>query len=308
MKHGAFVAVAAFAVASLVISDFADARIGGGRSLGTQRPSITPKATTPSASAPSGAASQPVMPAQPGATLPAKPIAPAAPAPSGASRWLGPIAGLAAGLGLAALFSHFGMSEGLGSFLLLALLGVGAIVVVRMLLARRAATEPPLAYAGRTGTAGPAPFEMPPAPAWGGANRIEPTLDSSASPARASFPPGFDADGFAKHARAQFIRLQAAYDAGDRNALADVMTSDMVAEVARDLDSGATRLPTKVVTLAAEVFDVETAGERHWASVRFTGTLSEGGAAPVAFDEVWNLTKPADGSSGWLLAGIQQPA
>ena len=29
-------------------------------------------------------------------------------------------------------------------------------------------------------------------------------------------------------------------------------------------------------------------------------------AEPVQFTEVWNLVKPADGSSGWLLAGIQQ--
>ena len=24
------------------------------------------------------------------------------------------------------------------------------------------------------------------------------------------------------------------------------------------------------------------------------------------FDEVWNLVKPVDGSTGWLVAGIQQ--
>ena len=29
---------------------------------------------------------------------------------------------------------------------------------------------------------------------------------------------------------------------------------------------------------------------------------------PKAFDEMWNLVKPVDGSSGWLLAGIQQYA
>jgi predicted lipid-binding transport protein (Tim44 family) len=45
----------------------------------------------------------------------------------------------------------------------------------------------------------------------------------------------------------------------------------------------------------------------HWASVRFSGTVREAaGGAPEAFTEVWNLVKPRDGSSGWLLAGIQQ--
>ncbi len=301
MRHGAVVAIAAVVLAGWVVSEAADARVGSGRSLGVQRPSVSPRAATPPASTPSGAASQPVMPAQPGATLPAKPMAPQA-APSGASRWLGPIAGLAAGIGLAALLAHFGLPEGFGTFLLLGLLAVGVIFVVRMLFARR--TQPAYA-AGRPATA-PA-FEMPPAPQWGGANRVEPTLNAAAS-ARPAFPPGFDAVGFAKHAKEQFIRLQAAYDAGDRKALTDVMTPEMIDEILRELDNGTQRRPTRVETLDAEVFEVEAQGDRHWASVRFTGTLREGDGAPVAFDEVWNLTKPADGSSGWLLAGIQQLA
>ncbi len=42
-------------------------------------------------------------------------------------------------------------------------------------------------------------------------------------------------------------------------------------------------------------------------SVRFTGLLREDGTVlPKDFDEVWNLVKPVDDSSGWLLAGIQQ--
>jgi predicted lipid-binding transport protein (Tim44 family) len=43
--------------------------------------------------------------------------------------------------------------------------------------------------------------------------------------------------------------------------------------------------------------------------VRYTGVVREDGEAnPKPIDEVWNLTKPVDGSSGWLLAGIQQTA
>ena len=77
----------------------------------------------------------------------------------------------------------------------------------------------------------------------------------------------------------------------------------------RDLDSGAARTATEVVTLAAEVLEVTTEDDRYWASVRFSGTLREGaGAVPTAFDEVWNLSKPIDGKTGWLLAGIQQLA
>ena len=309
-KRTGILAIAVFALATIAMIDAADARVGGGRSIGAQRPSVTPKASAP-ATTPSAAASQPVMPAQPGATLPAKPLAPAAPAPSGVSRWLGPIAGIAAGLGLAALLSHFGLPEGMGSFLLIALLVIGGFVVVRMLLARRAQSQRPLAYAGTPSPlAASAPFEMPPAPQWGGAARVEPILGSAVqAPDRKPLPPGFDAEGFVKHAKQQFVRLQAAHDTGDRAALRDVLTPEMYAEVASDLDRGAPRPVTEVVTLQGEVLEVETEGDSHWASVRFTGTLREdGAAAPATFDEVWNLSKPADGSSGWLLAGIQQMA
>ena len=311
-KRTGIVALVLFAVATMVVNDAADARVGGGRSLGAQRPSVAPRAAAPTT--PPAANSQPVMPATPGATLPAKPVTPAtaAPAPSGVSRWLGPIAGIAAGLGLAALLSHFGMPEGMGSFLLIALLVIGGVFVVRMLLARRAQPQRPLAYAGPPAGLQPsAPFEMPPAPQWGGANRVEPAIGSSGpAPAdRKPLPQGFDAEGFVKHAKQQFIRLQAAHDTGDRSVLQDVLTPQMYKEIASDLEGGTPRAVTEVVSLQAEVLEVETEGDSHWASVRFTGTLRENGApAPSTFDEVWNLSKPADGSSGWLLAGIQQMA
>lgn len=320
MKIQSTLAIVALAFAAMIAHDVADAasRIGGGRSMGAQRPSVTPRAQAPQATpapqatTPSGAASNPVMPATPGATLPAKPAtaAAAAPAASGASRWLGPIAGIAAGLGLAALLSHFGLPEGLGTFLLLALLVIGVVFAARMLFARRQQREP-LAYAG-SGRPGTTPtFDKAAVPEWGGAQRIEPVLGGGAvapTPgAGKSFPPGFDAVGFARHAKQQFVALQAAHDAGDRNALKDVLTPEMFAEVVRDLQAGP-RPSTEVVNLDAEVLEVVTEGNAHWASVRFTGNLREAGGEAQAFDEVWNLSKPLDGKTGWMLAGIQQYA
>ena len=50
-----------------------------------------------------------------------------------------------------------------------------------------------------------------------------------------------------------------------------------------------------------------TEGSRHVVSTRFYGMLrEEDDAAPTAFDEVWHLVKPVDGSRGWMVAGIQQ--
>jgi predicted lipid-binding transport protein (Tim44 family) len=295
MTHTFVLTVVAVVLTTLAAIGDADAkRLGGGRSLGAQRQSVAPPASS------SGPAANPVMPTQPGAAG----AAPATPAPSGASRWLGPIAGIAAGLGLAALLSHFGLPEGLGSFLLLGLLAVGIVLVFRMLAARRASSAA-VPYARAPSGYAPVAAEAP--------ARVEPMLlpaqpvAPSANFAKA-LPAGFDAAGFLREAKLQFRRLQSAWDAGDRKAIVDVMTPAMAAEILRDLEERAAHQPTEIVALDAEMLEVSTDAAEHWASVRFTGTVREDGGAPTPLDEIWNLSKPLDGSTGWLLAGIRQTA
>ena len=156
MKRTWILATAAVAALTFSTIEIADAeRMSGGRSFGAQRQSVAPPAATPPAAATvPGAAANPVMPAQPGAAM-AKQAAPAAAAgaaKSGMSRWMGPLAGLAAGLGIAALLSHFGLSEAFAGFLMLALIVLAVIVALRFLLARRAPpTKQPLQYAGPSG-------------------------------------------------------------------------------------------------------------------------------------------------------------
>ena len=180
--------------------------------------------------------------------------------------------------------------------------------LLRALFSRRSPAREPLAYAGAPRADAPSAFDKTSTPEWGGGQRIEPVLGSAGiTPSAAKFPPGFDAAGFARHAKQQFTALQAAHDAGDRSALKDVLTPEMYSEIVRDLEAGP-RPATEVVNLDAEVLEVVTEGDRHWASVRFTGKLREGGGVPAPFDEVWNLSKPIDGKSGWMLAGIQQYA
>lgn len=305
-----FLAVlAVVAATTMTVTDVADAkRLGGGRSLGAQR-QMTPPPAAPTPT-PKAAPTTPPQAATPAAPA-AAPAAAAAPARSGMSRWLGPIAGIAAGLGLAALLSHLGLSEGFASLLLIALVVIAGVFLVRMLLARRTpARTPPLAYAGNapgrveprvepTMSPAPARFE----PVLGGA----PATGAAVAPAVGNFPAGFDPLPFAEQAKKQFLRMQAAYDAADRKALADVMTPAMFAEVTNELANRGAHLPTEVRDLAAQVLEVTTEGGQHWMSVRFTGLLREDGTVlPKEFDEVWNLSKPVDDSSGWLLAGIQQ--
>ena len=192
---------------ALLSADVADAkRLGAGRSLGMKRQNVAPSQPAPSAAPRPGAASDPVMPAQPAAAA-ARAASPAAPAPSGMSRWLGPIAGIAAGLGLAALMSHLGLSESFGSLLLVGLLVIGAIMLVRRFFMPRSIAEP--AAAGHAPLTG-----LTPAPL---VSRVEPTLNSAAPPQVRSLPPGFDAEPFLQQAKLQFRRLQAAYDNAEIN-------------------------------------------------------------------------------------------
>ena len=120
MKRFLILALGAIAALAAVATDSAEAaRMGGGRSLGAQRQSIAPPSSTTNVA--------PASPVAPSQALPSK----VAPAASGASRWMGPLAGLAAGIGLAALLSHFGLSEGFADILMLALLVFGGIFLIR---------------------------------------------------------------------------------------------------------------------------------------------------------------------------------
>ena len=317
MKRTSILFLAAFAVLTLTLSDLADAaRMGGGRSFGAQRQSVTPSKPAPPAGAPAGnanAAGQPATPASAAAAPAGAAPAPAA-APSGASRWLGPIAGIAAGLGIAALLSHFGLSEGLGSLLLIGLVIFAGVFLVRMFMSRRE-TAKPLQYAGAVGRDGARPgYENQSRPVWSDTPKIEPRAAPVADApglgvTRKPLPDGFDAEAFVSEAKRQFIRLQGSYDTADRAALSAVMTSEMYTEIARELDERGPHQATEIVKLDAEVLDVSTEGDKHWASVRFTGLVREDGEPlPKSIDEVWNLAKPVRGTSGWLLAGIRQLA
>jgi predicted lipid-binding transport protein (Tim44 family) len=266
-----------------IIADAEAARVGGGRSSGMQR-SITPKSPT--------APAQNAVPAKPAQAQPA-----AAPQPSGMSRWLGPLAGLAAGIGLAALFSHLGMGEGFASIVMMLLIGVAVFFVIRLLFRRKAPQSQSLQYAG--GGNAPAPMQFEAQPVGGG----------SATPAAAAnIPAGFDVDGFLRQAKLNFVRLQAANDSKNIEDVRNFTTPEMFAEIKLEIDErGGGTQQTDVVTLNADLLDVAEENRQYVASVRFHGAIRETeGAAPAAFDEVWHLTKPVDGNRGWAVAGIQQ--
>jgi len=247
----------------------ADARrFGGGGSFGMQR-------------------SAPIQRSAPAPT----PRQPATTNPTGRSGVWGALGGLAAGLGLAALFSHLGFGDEFGSFVLIALLVFAAVMLFRRLTGSAQSGANRMAYAG---------YEQAPRSATSG--------DKSAGVTSATAGEDFDEAGFARQAKLNFIRLQAAYDEGNLEDIRAFTSPEVFAEVRMQYDErgGATQ-KTDVVELNAEVIEVDREGTRYVVSVRFTGLIREElNSPPVAFDEIWHLTKPVEGDAGWVVSGIQQ--
>ena len=280
--------VAVFAVI-LTLGIFAEeaeaARFGGGRSFGMKRQAVTPKPASPAQAAPA----------------PTNPASAAGAATTPKRNWMGPIAGLAAGLGIAALLSHFGMGEGMANIVMIALLAMAAVFVFKLLFRRRspvaqAATYPgePMQFAGAGVTTTPPLSQLG-------------TSSSSVSPATQHIPDGFDTEGFLRVAKLNFIRMQAANDAKNLEDIREFVSPEVFAEIKMQMDErGSAPQQTDVATLNAELLEVCTESNRHVASVHFSGMISDAaGAAAVPFDEVWNLSKPIEGG-GWVVAGIQQ--
>jgi predicted lipid-binding transport protein (Tim44 family) len=286
---------------STVAMDAEARRIGGGKSLGMQR-QAAPPARAPAAT-----------PAQ------TPSAAPGAAAASSRSKWMGPIAGLAAGIGLMALASHLGFGEGLANMLMIGLMIMAVLAVVGMVMRKRAAAQAGssggLAYAGAGAAGGfqqtSAYKAATPATAYSGStsggSMIGAGIGANASTGN-RIPADFDVVSFVRNAKVNFIRLQAANDAGNLDDLRQFTTPEMFAELKMDLaDRGAADQHTDVVRIDGDVIDVEENADGYVVSVRFTGETREGDStATEAFDEIWHLSKPRHGSGGWLLAGIQQ--
>jgi predicted lipid-binding transport protein (Tim44 family) len=294
-------------MAGAVIGEDAEARrMGGGRSIGRQSSTATQQsqATPPSQSLQQSQAAN----AQKAAPAPTP--APATAAPR--NRWLGPIAGLAAGLGIAALLSHFGLggafAGALANIIMIAVIAMVILMVLRWFMNRRKGGMTGFAGAGAPfgGAAARGSIEpsyVPPSSASYG----PPTGSLSCVP-QVSVPAGFDTDAFLRNAKVYFVRLQDAWDRGDSNDIREFTTPEMFAEVKLDIDArGSQPNRTDVVQLNADMLGVEDTGTESLASVRFNGLIRETqGAAAEPFVEVWNLSKQKYGNEGWLLAGIQQ--
>jgi len=273
-------AIIAVAGLSLVVIDAEARRMSGGRNMGMQRSAPAQQQAAPKAPAQQQQQAAPASPAQ---------------QPAGASKWLGPLAGLALGAGLAALFLNNGWAGLLAGMLLLGLIVLAVAWAGRALMRGRMA-QAPLQYAGAGGGTRPAPGAL------GSGAGVR-----SVAVTTGRWPAEFNAAEFVRHARLNFVRLQEAYDRKDLSAMRDFLAPEVYREIEADIRStGSAEERTEVLTLEADVLDVVQDARAYVVSVRFTGMMRDAGRDAEPFTEIWHLEKPLAERSGWVVAGIQQ--
>lgn len=308
-------------VASFTFDAEAARRLGGGSSVGRQSSNVTQRETQKGA--------QPAAPNQAQQAAPANATPPVKQGP----RWGGMLGGLAAGLGLAWLANSLGFGEAFGQFILIFIVVMIGMTLIGWYMRSRRTQATNFAYGG-----GAAPADVAQAPRqyspdkvgndasarpWerasmafdaakyapqAGAVRIGSALEASQNWA---VPAGFDTDGFITAAKGNFVELQAAWDKSDLATLRSMMTDEMLGEIRaqlaeRERQSAGQPNRTEVEMLEAQLLGIEDLGGDYMASVEFSGMIREEPAtAPSPFREVWNMTKPKSGASGWLVAGVQ---
>jgi predicted lipid-binding transport protein (Tim44 family) len=265
----------------LTMSLDANARFGGGKSFGSA-PSHQTRQATPSSS-PSAA---------PGAAA-------ASPA-GGASRWLGPLAGIAAGGLLASMFMGGGF-HGMQFFDIL-IMAVIAFVIFRFIAARRRKQHPDMAAAGRT------PFqretiEQPAqAPMFGGSS-------GGAAPSPVIHAPAwFNESNFLDAARGHFQSLQQHWDANEMDKIAEFVTPQMLQFLKQERASlGDGFQSTYIDNLTVQLDGLDDRSDKTVATLTFSG-LSKTSRFDKGevFSESWNMERPQGDNQPWLVAGIRQ--
>lgn len=279
-----FLSIALAMCLGLTFSFDADARrMGGGKSFGSapshQTTRQTPTQTQQAAPAPA-AGRQPA-------------------AAGGASRWLGPLAGLAAGGLLASMF----MGEGFEGLKIMDMLIFGLIAFVLFRLFRMFAARQQAAPASANGA--PMQREMPgqaaPASIFGGASAaaIKPVINA---------PAWFNEQSFVAAGREHFLSLQQHWDANEMDKIGEFVTPQLLEFLSRErADLGDGFQSTYIDDLDVQLDGVDDLSDKTVATLTFTGVAKTSRFDQgEAFSESWRLERAAGDNQPWLVAGIRQ--
>lgn len=256
-------------------------RFGGGKSFGSAPSHQTRQAPQQTQAAPSQAGKQ------------------AAAAPSGASRWLGPLAGLAAGGLLASMFMGDGF-EGI-QFMDILIFGLIAFLLFRFLAARRSQQQP--AMAGHA----PMQREMPQQPATS-------IFGGSAAPVAAApvinAPAWFNEQNFVAAAREHFLSLQQHWDANEMDKIAEFVTPQLLGFLKQErAEIGDAYQSTYIDDLQIQLDGVDDNAEKTTATLTFSGVAKTSRFDQgEPFSESWRMERVQGENQPWLVAGIRQNA
>jgi len=256
-------------------------RFGGGKSFGSAPSHQTRQAPQQTQAAPSQAGKQ------------------AAAAPSGASRWLGPLAGLAAGGLLASMFMGDGF-EGI-QFMDILIFGLIAFLLFRFLAARRRQQQP--AMAGHA----PMQREMPQQPATS-------IFGGSAAPVAAApvinAPAWFNEQNFVAAAREHFLSLQQHWDANEMDKIAEFVTPQLLGFLKQErAEIGDAYQSTYIDDLQIQLDGVDDNAEKTTATLTFSGVAKTSRFDQgEPFSESWRMEREQGENQPWLVAGIRQNA
>ncbi|MBD9564927.1 Tim44 domain-containing protein [Pseudomonas sp. PDM09] len=264
-------------------------RFGGGKSSGAapthQTSQMAPSSAAGGAAATAGAAG----------------AAGAATKASGASRWLGPLAGIAAGGLLASMFMGDGF-QGMQIFDIL-IMAVIAFLVFRFIAARRRKQQEHMAPAG-------APmqrevFEQKP-------TAMGSIFGGSAAPAAArpviNAPAWFNEHNFIEAARNHFQSLQQHWDANEMDKIAEFVTPQLLEFLKRErADLGDGFQSTYIDNLQVQLDGVDDRADKTVATLTFSGvSKSSRFDQGEVFSESWNMERAQGENQPWLVAGIRQ--
>ena len=218
------------------------------------------------------------------------------PAASGASRWLGPLAGIAAGGLLASMFMGDGF-EGL-QFLDILIFGLLAFVLFRFLAARRR-QQPAMAAPGHA----PMQREMPQQPS---------IFGGSAAPAAPviNAPAWFNEQSFVAAAREHFLSLQQHWDANEMDKIAEFVTPQLLGFLKQErAEIGDAYQSTSIDDLQIGLDGVDDTPDKTVATLTFSGVAKTSRFDQgEAFSESWRMEREQGENQPWLVAGIRQNA
>ena len=256
-------------------------RFGGGKSFGSAPSHQTRQAPQQTQAAPN----------QAGRQTPA--------AASGASRWLGPLAGLAAGGLLASMFMGDGF-EGI-QFMDILIFGLIAFLLFRFLAARRRQQQP--AMAGHA----PMQREMPQQPATS-------IFGGSAAPVAAApvinAPAWFNEQSFVAAAREHFLSLQQHWDANEMDKISEFVTPQLLGFLKQErAEIGDAYQSTYIDDLQIQLDGVDDNAEKTTATLTFSGVAKTSRFDQgEPFSESWRMERVQGENQPWLVAGIRQNA